>query len=328
MTLNLQSNAFWFFDALRVDGHNVWADQLEQRVAEELTQSKNGHLPIWTDALNRLPECADSSVRIQGDSVCVCGSVSETDRSQLADVLRAFHPWRKGPFEYFGIPIDTEWRSCLKWDRLAAHVDFRGRRVLDVGSGNGYYGWRMQEAGASLVAGFDPFLLFVFQFELVRRYASASSRHCVLPLSDADLPQRLHWFDVTVSMGVLYHRTSPVDHLQSLWHSLKPGGTLVLETLVLEGQGMDVLVPEDRYAKMRNVWFIPTIPMLTLWLHRTGFRDVDVIDVSRTTVEEQRRTDWMTFESLADFLDPGDSSKTIEGHPAPVRAMLKARRSG
>lgn len=327
MALSPLSDASWFFDELRAEGKSAWADQLESRIQEELTQSRNGHLPAWTAALKRLPACDDARVVADGDAVRVTGTLFDDAVSQLPEILRVFHPWRKGPFEYFGIPIDTEWRSCLKWDRLDKAVQFSGRRVLDVGSGNGYYGWRMLNAGATQVVGFDPFLLYVFQFELLRRYADRACHHCVLPLNDADLPERLHWFDVSVSMGVLYHRTSPIDHLQSLWHSLKPGGTLVLETLVLEGDGMQILVPEDRYAKMRNVWFIPTIPMLTLWLHRTGFRDIHVIDVSCTTMEEQRRTDWMTFESLADFLNPEDSSLTIEGHPAPVRAMLRARRA-
>ncbi len=327
MSMSPLSDASWFFDALRAEGKSAWAEQLQSRISSELTQSRNGHLPAWTAALERLPDCADAHIVADSDAVRVSGTLSDDNIRQLPELLRVFHPWRKGPFEYFGIPIDTEWRSCLKWNRLAADVPFAGRRVLDVGSGNGYYGWRMLNAGASQVVGFDPFLLYVFQFELLRRYAGDACRHCVLPLNDADLPERLHWFDVSVSMGVLYHRTSPIDHLQSLWHSLKPGGTLVLETLVLEGDGMQVLVPEDRYAKMRNVWFIPTIPMLCLWMLRTGFRDIHVIDVSRTTGEEQRRTDWMTFESLADFLDPQDPSRTIEGHPAPVRAMLRARRA-
>jgi tRNA (mo5U34)-methyltransferase len=49
-----------------------------------------------------------------------------------------------------------------------------------------------------------------------------------------------------------------------------------------------------------------------------------MVDISTTSIEEQRSTDWMTFESLEDFLDPNDHSKTIEGHPAPTRAVFLA----
>ena len=178
-----------------------------------------------------------------------------------------------------------------------------------------------------MVVGLDPFLRFLMQSEAVRKYTGTTCPHYVLPLTDADLPEKLGLFDVTFSMGVLYHRTSPIDHLQALRESLAPGGVLVLETLVIAGEQLSILVPEDRYAKMRNVWFIPSVPMLLLWLRRCGFRDMKVIDVSRTTIQEQRRTDWMTFESLSDFLDPADAERTIEGHPSPIRAVVTARKN-
>lgn len=127
-------------------------------------------------------------------------------------------------------------------------------------------------------------------------------------------------------MGVLYHRTSPIDHLKKIRRTLKPNGQVVLETLVVDSNKEEVLVPEGRYAKMRNVWFLPSVPMLQLWMVRTGFCEIEVVDVSHTTTEEQRRTEWMIFESLADFLDPKDASKTAEGYPAPRRALLLGRR--
>ncbi len=314
------------YTRLTDDGHGEWVNALRSKTDDALTKDRHGNLQNWIDVWNQLPDAKDAKLSADRDAVTIEGELTVDEQTSLRQKLMAFHPWRKGPFELFGLTIDTEWRSCLKWDRLAPHVEFRERRVLDVGCGNGYYGWRMIQAGASLVLGFDPFLLFLMQFEVVRRYADPAVAHYVLPLTDEDIPKRLHAFDVTLSMGVLYHRTSPIDHLQSLWHSLRPGGTLVLETLIIESEDLTCLVPEDRYAKMRNVWFIPSIPMLKLWLQRTGFRDLQVIDASPTTVAEQRRTDWMTFESLADFLDPAEPNRTFEGHPAPVRVMMLGRK--
>ncbi len=309
------------------DGYSDWASELRSRTERTLTSQQHGNLQAWRDVWNQLPLAVNTQLKADRDAVTIHGELTNCDQQTLQQKLMAFHPWRKGPFELFGLTIDTEWRSCRKWDRLAPHVEFRERRVLDVGCGNGYYGWRMLQAGASLVLGFDPFLLFLMQFEAVRRYADPALPHYVLPLTDEDIPARLNLFDVTLSMGVLYHRSSPIDHLQSLWHSLRPGGMLVLETLIVESDDLINLVPQDRYAKMRNVWFIPSIPMLLRWLDRTGFRDSQVIDVTRTTMSEQRRTEWMTFESLADFLDPLDPNRTIEGHPGPMRVMITARKS-
>jgi len=314
------------YEELSDRGHSKWAEQLREKTAQALSIERHGKLNEWISAWQSLPMADNVLFDGSQDAVTVRGTLSPEHQWQLVETLKRFHPWRKGPLELFGIPIDTEWRSCLKWNRLAPHINLLNRAVLDVGCGNGYYGWKMLNAGARLVMGLDPFILFLMQFEVFKKYAGPNCPHFVLPLTDADLPDRLGFFDVTFSMGVLYHRTSPIDHLQSLRESLAPGGTLVLETLIVEGEHATVLVPEDRYARMRNVWFIPSIPMLELWLRRCGFRDIKVIDVSRTTTDEQRRTDWMTFESLGDFLDPMDSCRTIEGYPSPVRALLIAKR--
>ena len=315
------------YDELTSLGRGEWARALQKKTEESLSSERHGKLAEWIQALESLPSIDSASLNAAKNAVAIEGYLPESSKTAMEASLRALHPWRKGPFDFFGLAIDTEWRSCMKWDRLAPHLELRNRMVLDVGCGNGYYGWRMLHSGARLVLGLDPFLLFLMQFEAVRRYAGPNCSHYVLPLTDADLPERLNLFDVTLSMGVLYHRTSPIDHLRSLWESLAPGGQLVLETIVIESSRQEVLVPEDRYAKMRNVWFIPSVPMLQLWLRRCGFKDIQVIDVARTTFEEQRRTDWMTFESLADFLDPNDSMRTIEGYPAPVRAMILARKA-
>lgn len=300
---------------------------LQALCAERLRADAHGTLPQWTAAWHQLPDVPDAAFDASGETVTVTGRLPEAAQRALSETLMAFHPWRKGPFELFGVHIDTEWQSQLKWQRLVGEVEFRDRRVLDIGCGNGWYGWKMLDAGADLVVGCDPFLLYVLQFEVIRRYAPSPERLFVIPLGDTDLPAGLTRFDTAVSMGVLYHRTSPIDHLQTLWNALRPGGELVLETLIVESADATAFVPPGRYAKMRNVWFLPSLAMLDRWLHRTGFREIRVLDVTATTSVEQRRTDWMTFESLADFLDPADSRRTIEGHPAPVRALVTARRS-
>jgi len=244
--------------------------------------------------------------------------------------LKALHPWRKGPYRIADIAIDTEWRSDWKWGRLAPHMaPLDDRLVLDVGCGNGYHCWRMAEAGARRVIGIDPTALFLAQFLAIRQLmqpmaARLVERVWMLPLGIEAMPPALSRFDTVFSMGVLYHRRSPIDHLIELRGALRPGGQLILETLVVDGDARQVLVPDGRYAKMRNVWFIPSSAMLENWLRRCGYRGVRTVDVTPTTVGEQRSTEWMTFESLADFLDPADTRLTIEGHPAPQRAVVVA----
>ena len=307
-------------------GLEAWGPELEEACQAAFAEDSHGMMPQWQSVWHALPDPTGTRWDSSGAAVAVCGDQDATPDPQVRDLLMAFHPWRKGPFHFLGWDIDTEWRSDWKWNRLAGKVDFRKRWVLDVGCGNGYYGWKMLEAGAGLVLGCDPFLLYLMQFEVFRRYAPPSQLHYVVPLTDVQLPPQMQAFDIALSMGVLYHRTSPIDHLKTMWQTLRPNGTLVLETLVLPGLGYEVLVPEDRYAQMRNVWFLPTIPMLQRWLRRSRFHEIEILDVSRTTVQEQRSTDWMTFQSLADFLDPEDPLKTIEGYPSPVRVLMTAKR--
>ncbi len=318
----------YLLQLLNAEGQQEWVEIIRERTAAALRPDCHGHLGEWLQLLQNLPECPDAVIREDGDLVAVDGTIDERQHRQLQQNLKALMPWRKGPFRFFDTVIDTEWRSCLKWDRLARDLRFDGRRILDVGCGNGYYGWRMLLQGAEMVLGLDPFLLYAVQFEMLRHFSPPETPHWVLPLQDNDLPERSGFFDITLSMGVLYHRSGPIEHLIRLRNSLRPGGELILETMILQQDGYHVLVPEDRYAQMRNVWFIPTIDMLTRWLRRSGFRSIDLLDISPTTIAEQRRTEWMTFDSLADFLHPQDHTLTIEGYQAPVRAILRAVRPG
>ena len=303
-----------------------WANILELEVSRFFHAERYGDLPRWISALEQLPDLTASCIELDAARVRVDGEIGEEQRTQLEAALRELHPWRKGPYELFGIHIDTEWRSDWKWDRVAPALEsLEGRRVLDVGCGSGYHCWRMLGAGASEVIGIDPTPLFVLQFEAVKKYIPSQDAW-VLPLGIEQMPADLAAFDTVFSMGVLYHRRSPIEHLMELRDALRPGGQLVLETLVIEGDIHSCLVPGGRYARMGNVWFLPSTDLLLRWLEKLGLRDVQLVDVNQTSIEEQRSTDWMTFHSLANFLDPDDSSLTIEGHPAPRRAIVTARK--
>jgi len=296
---------------------------LEQRLAQ---RPRHGDEPRWQAALDELP-AVETGWRIE-DGMLVAGG-DAADRDRLTKTLTVLIPWRKGPLELGGVHIDTEWRSDWKWDRVAAHVDLAGRRVLDIGAGNGYFGWRMLEDGADAVIGCDPTLLFWYQHRVIAHFAG-SARNLLLPLKFEDLPATSE-FDVAFSMGVLYHRKDPAEHLDRIRRHLRPGGTTVIETLILPGGGDEELDPPDRYANMRNVHRLPTASRLTRWIAEAGFSEVRVADITATTPDEQRRTEWMPFHSLAEALAP-DWSTTIEGHPPPLRAVLLAsapdRRTG
>lgn len=303
-------------------------DKLPDLLKSNFNTDRHGDLSRWLKQIEMLPLLQASLIDLNCAAITIGApqDCTSEESAALKICLQGLHPWRKGPFNFFGIHIDTEWRSDWKWDRLKQHIEpLQGKTVLDVGCGSGYHCWRMRGEGAEAVVGIDPGPLFLVQFHAAQKYIQ-DKKIQVMPLRMEDIPGNLQAFDTVFSMGLLYHRRSPMDHLLELRDALKPGGQLILETLVINGKVGEVLVPEDRYSKMGNVWFIPSPLTLEGWLRKMGFVDIQCIDITMTTPDEQRSTEWMRFQSLKDFLDPTDSRRTIEGHPAPARCIFAAHK--
>lgn len=281
---------------------------------------RHGRFEAWWETIHRIPMPEVQELSLNRAAPLV--SARETLSSEL---LHDLGPWKKGPFDLMGVFVDAEWRSDLKWERVkSVATPFRGRRVLDVGTGNGYFLLRASGEGARFTLGVEPSAHYAAQFmALARCYQRRDI--ALLPVTSAEFPQESRYFDTVLSMGVIYHRRSPLDHLAELRSFLRPGGELILETIVVPGEEGYSLMPRDRYAQMRNVWFLPTIPTLTAWLRRLGFENIRVTNAVATTTAEQRATQFSPPPSLLDFLDPSDSTKTTEGYPAPKRAIWIAQ---
>jgi len=308
-----------FYHQLAGSPLEPWIELLPARIAHGLRYERHGLLPQWEEVLGQLPTLNTSSVQLKNE-VRVEGETF----LELESQLKEFHPWRKGPYHIHGVDINTEWHSDWKWDRVRPHIQpLEDRTILDVGCGNGYHCWRMVGEGARLVVGIDPSPMFVTQFFAMKHFIQ-DPRAWVLPLGIEHVPETPGAFDTVFSMGVLYHRKSPMEHLERLKSFLRPGGELVIETLIVDGPEGYTLTPNGRYAKMRNVWFIPTVKTLEYWMHRCGLTNVRTVDITTTSTAEQRSTDWMTFDSLPTFLNTTDPTQTIEGLPAPKRAVVVA----
>ena len=315
-----------FYQQIATTNLSDWLETLPLQLKEWETQT-HGDYAKWSKIVDFLPDLhadeIDLKSAVKSDRT---PPLSEGEKQRIIHHLKQLMPWRKGPYHLFGIHVDCEWRSDFKWDRVLPHLaPLQGRTILDVGCGSGYHMWRMVGEGAKMVVGIDPTELFLCQFEAVRKLLNNDRRANLIPLGIEQM-QPLAAFDTVFSMGVLYHRKSPLDHLSQLKNQLVKGGELVLETLVVDGDINSVLVPADRYAKMKNVYFIPSVAALINWLEKVGFTNVRCVDVATTTLEEQRKTDWLENESLIDFLDPNDHSKTIEGYQAPTRAVILANK--
>ncbi len=303
-----------------------WQDLFETAIALRNNPQRHGDLPKWLNTLSKLPDIVPSDIKLGSDTITIGNrlDLTEQQQSELHDTLMALAPWRKGPYEFFGIKIDTEWRSDWKWQRVTPHIsDLTGRKILDVGCGTGYHCWRMLGDGADYVMGIDPSMRFIVQNEVTQKYAQ-DTRFDFLPVGIEDMPTDMPYFDSVFSMGVLYHRRNPINHLHELKRLLQDGGELVLETLIIDEVEGGTLTPESRYAQMRNVWSIMTVEKILNLLTEAGFKNIRCADQNITSLNEQRQTAWMQFHSLKQFLDPNDISKTIEGYPAPKRGLFIA----
>ncbi|MFK7857886.1 MAG: tRNA 5-methoxyuridine(34)/uridine 5-oxyacetic acid(34) synthase CmoB [Granulosicoccus sp.] len=319
-------NSQAFIEALQATPLETFADALALAVENQGHALKHGHLPGWEAAVAALPVTEACSCSIVDGAIVIDFPCDDSpQQASLKSALQALMPWRKGPFRFGSIDIETEWRSDWKWDRLEPHISkLTDRCVLDVGCGSGYHLWRMRKAGAAMVVGIDPSLLYVKQFEATQHFIQDNYVH-LLPLPMEALPRNMGSFDTVFSMGVLYHRRDPHAHLRELVSSMTASGELVLETLVAPGETDFSLPIEGRYANMRNIYELPSVLRLCHWIEAAGLEIIKVADVSITSRKEQRSTDWMTSHSLAQALDAEDVSKTVEGYPRPLRAVVIAR---
>ena len=237
-------------------------------------------------------------------------------------------PWKKGPFEFESGTLDAEWRSDYKWNRFEGHLgDLTDKKILDVGCNNGYFMFEMAKRNPELVLGIDPIPRCQAQFELVNKvYKNENLKFELLGVEHCN--HFRSFFDVILFMGIIYHHRHPLEQLIDLREALVPGGEIILETIGIPGEESYALFPEDRYAGMKNIYFIPTLSCTVNWMKKARFVDVEVIADAEMTSSEQRSTKWNpdNFKTLEDSLDPNDSSKTIEGHPAPRRFLIKAKR--
>jgi len=291
-------------------------------ISNQAFQVNNGNIPKWSQAIDDIDALPKGKVALKQPYISI--NQDRIDSKSLIETLQKLIPWRKGPFMINDLVLESEWDGDMKWQRIKKHIKpLKNKRVLDVGAGNGYFTLRMAMEGAKRALGIEPFLLFNYQFRAIKSMIESPLNALLLPVKLEDIPKK-PIFDTVFSMGVLYHQRDHMAHLSQLHEMMAPDAELVIETLVVEDPEDYILIPKGRYAQMRNVYSIPSIKTLKSWLNDANFNNVRVVDVNKTTTEEQRKTAWIgeNGASLEDFLDPLDDSLTIEGYPAPTRAIV------
>ena len=279
--------------------------------------------PYW-DAISMLPSPKTTILTLSDTVEISTTGLSEADEKNIYDTAKLMHPWRKGPFQVSETFIDSEWKSNLKYNLLQPHFDIKNKIVGDIGCNNGYYLFKMMEDKPKRLIGFDPSAVTYCQFKFLDHFMQSGITYELLGIEHVEYYE--HKFDTLFCLGVLYHRADPIGMLKSLFKGLNGGGELILDTFMIDGEEDLCLTPRDRYSKMGNIYFIPTVSALKNWCYRAGFDNIEVLDIVKTEHEEQRKTEWINTQSLDDFLDKNDQNKTVEGYPAPKRVYIKAQK--
>jgi len=269
----------------------------------------------------KLKEFKNEKLKVENVKLKDIIEIKCEENPEIEKLAKMLMPWRKGPFKINNLFIDSEWRSYIKWNTLIPHLNLENKDILDVGCNNGYYMFRMLEMNPKSVTGFDPSALFNLQFEFINSFIKSDIEYKLLGVEH--IPYYEKKFDIIFCMGVLYHRRDPIEMLKELKAGLKKGGEVILDTLIIEGNEEVALSP-IRYAKMKNIYFIPTLKALYNWIEKAKFKDIEFIGKRYTTTNEQRKTEWIEGESLENFLNK-DQTKTIEGYEPPLRVYLKLK---
>ncbi|WP_404317222.1 tRNA 5-methoxyuridine(34)/uridine 5-oxyacetic acid(34) synthase CmoB [Malaciobacter canalis] len=281
----------------------------------------------WYEQLKQIYSIKKDNIDIENSDWFSVGKKEDLTKEEfelIEKTAKTLIPWRKGPFKIFGLEIDSEWQSNIKYNLIRPHFNLKDKVVADIGCNNGYYMFRMLEDKPKKLIGFDPSALTMLQFDFINHFAKTDIIYEKLGVEHLELYN--HKFDFIFMLGVLYHRPDPVGCLKSLAKGLNKNGEILIDTFMIDGEQEVALTPNKRYSKIPNIYFIPTIPALKNWLIRAGFEQIEVLAVTTTTSEEQRKTQWSFDQSLEDFLDKDDNSKTVEGYPAPKRVYVKARK--
>lgn len=275
------------------------------------------------EMIQNLPKINITNIKLE-DIITIDADATNEQKEYIRDVALALRPWRKGPFRVVDTFIDSEWRSFIKYDLLKKYFNIKGKSVADIGCNNGYYMFRMLKEKPKEIVGFDPSPLFKTQFDFINYFIKSSITYELLGVEH--LPIYNKKFDIIFCLGVLYHRSDPVATLKSLKKGLKKDGELYLDTLYIKGDEPIALCPGKSYAKMPNIDFIPTVLALKNWCKKAGFESFEVLAKKDTTFEEQRGSEWILGESLEDFLDKNDLTRTVEGYPAPKRVYIRLKK--
>lgn len=170
-------------------------------------------------------------------------------------------------------------RRPTMWDEYQLPMDLRGKRVLDVGSRDGYFAFEAERRGASYVLATDLWGVTddkgscgdgrdCFEFAHKSLNSSVDSK----AINVYDITPKLGMFDVTLFLQVFYHLEHPYLAMQKL--AAVTVGSLVIET-VIDAEALAypamIFYPFTELHDDPSCWWGPNIPCLEAMGAALGF---------------------------------------------------------
>lgn len=197
-----------------------------------------------------------------------------------------------------GLDFDHIWDNIRKTRK---HIDYKGKKVLDIGSWDGMWAFEAERLGAENVIATDcHWDTNTYEKFLFVRNVLGSKVMPYFNISPYDLWNRLdvylqenmqtqkpysRLFDIVQHLGFLYHVRDPLLTLSQSRSVLQTGGYLMIETAAVIDENASFMVfngvppeksdPVGRIYNDRTTWWAPTIPCLKEMLKATLFDPIE-----------------------------------------------------
>jgi SAM-dependent methyltransferase len=235
-----------------------------------------------------------------------------------------------------GLDLDPLWNMIRDTRK---HIDYKGKKVLDIASFDGMWAFEAEKLGAELVVATDCYYETYKNFLFCRN--ALNSR--VIPyynISPYDLYDRLdvfleeNWgdqkpydrlFDIVQHLGLLYHLRDPMLTLSQARSVIRKDGYLLIETAAVVNEGSSFMVfngvpPQEQHIyKDTSTWWAPTIPCLLEMLRASLF---EPIEDSMRVLERKAHRNLKT--KLKHYLKPENHTFTISRVSLVAKAIGKA----
>ena len=229
-------------------------------------------------------------------------------------------------------------------------IDFRGKKVLDVGCWDGLWAIEAEKRGATTVHAIDKIENRthneVRSIEIALE-ALDSKVHYRSDLSVYDVEALgVNDFDVVVFCGLFYHLKDPLLALARLRKVMKEGGIIIVEGELLQDESASYarFYYRDWLCNDPSNWWVPTLPCLRDWVECSYFDIIQEIVPANQQGdriftrngqiynEEPHRRGWMSARAVrrkdVNYLGADDELAAMDLAHGPAAPALQNRPMG